>query len=294
MNHPSNFIDLTGKEYDNFTVIKQGDGRITKGGQYKTTWICKCAHCGNEFEIDSQSIRRTNVKSCGCKRYDFVSESKRLKLEGKKYGRLKVIKWIPLSERKNKKKAWLCLCDCGNYIEVETGKLQTGHTQSCGCLKQEAKNKIGELNKKYEHYGDKKLYGVYKAMIDRCYNSQNSRYSSYGERGIIICDEWLGDNGYDNFAKWTLLTRKDDSLTIDRINVNGNYEPSNCRWITNQEQQYNKRTNVMVEYNGEIHPLKFWSKQLNIPYTTLHMWFSKKNMSIQEIIDKHQNMKAGK
>ena len=294
MNHPSNFIDLTGKEYENFTVIRQGHGRFTKSGQYRTTWICKCKHCGKEFEADSQTIRRTDIKSCGCKRYIFLSESKRLKLEGKRYGRLTVIKWIPLEERKIKKKLWLCLCDCGNYIEIETGKLKTGHTQSCGCLKQEKKENIGEVNKKYKHYGDKKLYGVYKAMLDRCYNPQNPRYQNYGGRGIVVCDEWTNDNGYDNFANWTLLTRPDVALTLDRIDVNGNYEPDNCRWITNQEQQYNKRTNVVAEYDGETHPLKFWSRKFNIPYTTLHSWFCKKGMCIQEIVEKYYSMKAGK
>ena len=104
MNQPSNFIDLSGNQYDGFTVIRKGGGRYTSGGQYKTTWICKCDYCGSEFEADSQSIRRNSIKSCGCMRYNKVSNSKRLKLEGKRFGRLIVVKWIPFEERKNKKK----------------------------------------------------------------------------------------------------------------------------------------------------------------------------------------------
>lgn len=292
MNQPTNFIDLSGNQYDGFTVIRKGSGRYTSGGQYKTTWICKCDYCGSEFEADSQSIRRNSIKSCGCMRYNKVSNSKRLKLEGKRFGRLIVVKWIPFEERKNKKKIWLCQCDCGNFIEVETGKLQTCHTRSCGCLKNEYKSKIGDLNKKYTHHGDKKLYGVYKAMLERCYNPQNRRYKDYGGRGVKVCDLWQGEFGYDEFAKWALNNGRKDGLTIDRIDVNGNYEPSNCRWITNQEQQYNKRTNIFAEYNGESHPLKFWARKLGIPYTTLRAWF-KDGMTIEEIETKYQSQKAG-
>lgn len=291
MGHPSNFIDLTGKEYENFTVIKQGNGRYTKGGQYKTTWICKCV-CGNEFEVDSQSIRRNSVNSCGCMRYKKISDSSRIDLEGQRYGRLTVVKWIPFDERKNKRNLWLCKCDCGNYIETNTGKLKTGHTQSCGCLKDENKNKIGDLNKKYAHFGDKKLYGVYKAMIERCYNQDNPRYKNYGGRDIKVCDEWLGEFGYDKFAEWALSSGREEGLTLDRIDVNGDYEPKNCRWITNQEQQYNKRTNILAEYDGETRPLKYWARELSIPYTTLHAWF-KNGMSIEEIKNKYQSKKAG-
>ena len=274
-------IDLTGMEFDNFTVLRKGNGRITKGGQHKTTWICRCV-CGKEFEVDAQAIKRNSVKSCGCMRYKN-REKIYPDLLGKKFGRLTVVKRIPQEEREKPKKIWMCQCECGNFISLSADKLNRGHTQSCGCLKKEYKKKIGNLNKKYQHT-DRRIYGIYRAMISRCYNPKSKAYERYGGRGIMVCNEWRGEFGYDYFYEWSVSNGYKENLTIDRINVNGNYEPENCRWITNQEQQYNKRTNNYAEYNGEIKPLKQWSRELNIPYQKLRYRYFQKKMSIEEIL----------
>ena len=243
MNHPSNFIDLTGIKYDNFIVLKQGKGRYTKGGQYKTTWICECI-CAKEFETDGEKIRRGTVYSCGCMRYKgrgrFYDD-----LTGKQFGKLVVLgEGEPTKNSYGRRsKRWMCLCDCGNTTLVHTDKLKSGHTRSCGCLKDEFS--IGDLTRTHG-MSNTKLYHTYQSMIQRCYYPKNVSYKNYGGRGIKICEEWLGEHGFENFYEWAMeegydknKSRTDQS--IDRIDVNGNYEPSNCRFADWSTQVKNRR-----------------------------------------------------
>lgn len=131
---------------------------------------------------------------------------------------------------------------------------------------------IGTVNRKYK-YSNKRLYGVYKAMLSRCYDSEAREYDNYGGRNISVCDEWLGEYGYDAFAEWAFNSGFDKDAergqcTLDRIDVNKGYSPDNCRWITNKEQQFNKRTNKYLTHNGETHTLTEWAKILGIPKGT--------------------------
>lgn len=105
-------------------------------------------------------------------------------------------------------------------------------------------------------------------MKDRCYNPKDKRYKNYGGRGIKICDEWL--HSFESFYEWSLKNGYQDGLTIDRIDVNGNYEPNNCRWATWDVQCNNRTNNVYIEYNGEIKTLKQWCDILNIDYKKAH------------------------
>ncbi|HCL4447227.1 TPA: hypothetical protein N2D16_002832 [Clostridium botulinum] len=110
-----------------------------------------------------------------------------------------------------------------------------------------------------------KIYGVHKAMIQRCLNSNDTSYKNYGERGIKVCHEWLDkENGFMNFYKWAISNGYEEGLTIERIDVDGNYEPKNCTWITNKEQQNNKRTNVLITYEGETLNMRQWSNTIGI------------------------------
>lgn len=113
-----------------------------------------------------------------------------------------------------------------------------------------------------------KLYGIWKKMIERCTDSKCDRYKDYGGRGINICHEWLDD--FDAFADWSKDNGYASGLTIDRINNDGNYSPENCRWVTKREQNRNKRTNLMVEYRGEIKPLIIWCEELGLRYDPIH------------------------
>ena len=115
-----------------------------------------------------------------------------------------------------------------------------------------------------------RVYQCWSDMKKRCYNPKNKRYSNYGARGISVCDDWLGKHGAENFIKWALANGYQDNLTLERIDVNGNYEPSNCCWATRTDQQNNRRCNHLLTYNGDTKTLRQWSEYTGISYSTLH------------------------
>lgn len=154
--------------------------------------------------------------------------SKKIDITGERYGRLTVLKLEP---SKKYLSMWRCRCDCGNEITAYLGNLRRGTTQSCGCLQRERTSKANILHGDT----DSSLYRRYKHILYRCYNPKCKDYSNYGGRGIKICNEWL-DN-YKAFREWSLQNGYKEELTIDRKDVNGDYEPNNCRWITLEEQQ---------------------------------------------------------
>lgn len=169
-------------------------------------------------------------------------------LTGKKFNRLTVIKRVENSKWKETR--WLCKCDCGNELILTYGKIAYNHTKSCGCLLKEVASK---LNVKH-HLRNTRLYNIWANMKQRCYNPKQKAYKYYGKRGIKVCDEWLDkEKGFINFYNWAYKNGYEEHLskygnrntTIDRINVNGNYEPSNCRWATQKEQANNKRNNII-------------------------------------------------
>lgn len=139
------------------------------------------------------------------------------------------------------------------------------------------KNKYGDLF----HY--ERLYYIFNGMRQRCYSEKAKNYKNYGGKGIKICDKWK--NNFVNFCDWALENGYQENLTIDRIHTDGNYEPNNCRWTTMAEQENNRGNNVSIEYNGENKTLKQWSKELNIPYSTVYSRYSK-GLSIDEILSK--------
>ena len=118
-----------------------------------------------------------------------------------------------------------------------------------------------------EFFSKYKCMTAYQNMKERCYNKNFIEYKNYGGRNIKICKEWLND--YRAFYEWAINNGYDNNLTIDRIDVNGDYEPTNCRWITKQKQAYNKRNSKYITYKGEIKTLAEWSKELNISQQTL-------------------------
>lgn len=152
-----------------------------------------------------------------------------------------------------------CICDCGNIVEeVSLTKLKSGHTKSCGCLS--------------EKHGLSKdrLYKIRRAMIERCYYPPQPCYPDYGGRGIQICEEWLNkDNGFINFYNWAISNGYKDGLSIDRIDVNGDYEPSNCKWSTPKEQMRNRRNTIFLTYKGETRALGEWAEITGIYYDLL-------------------------
>ncbi len=154
-------------------------------------------------------------------------------LTGQKFGRLLVIERSATNSKQNKPR-WICKCDCGNEAEVNASDLKTGNTKSCGCFDVES------VKARFTTHGQRKtkLYFIWCNMKDRCQREKNKRYADWGGRGIKVCPEW---QNYEAFHEWAIQNGYEEGLSIDRINNDGNYQPSNCRWITRSEQNANKR-----------------------------------------------------
>lgn len=198
--------------------------------------------------------------------------SKFIDLTGNRYGKLTVI-----SRAKNKKRKtggsrtmWKCQCECGNIITVESSHLKSGHSKSCGCI-----------TKKHGKFGTR-IYKIWDSMYQRCYNRNNQAYKNYGGRGITVCDEWL--HNFQSFYDWAMSNGYADDLTIDRKDVNGNYEPSNCRWATDVEQHNNTRANRYIEFNGETHTIAEWSRITGINDSTLRSRLGEYKWSIERAL----------
>lgn len=197
--------------------------------------------------------------------------SKFIDLTGQRFGRLVVIERVGVA--KSGHALWSCVCDCGNHHTTTSNQLHSG-AKSCGCLQREraaeaARSRKGvPSHKKHvigqEHY---RLHQCYKDMLNRCYNKNNRSFSRYGSRGIEVCSDWRKD--FYLFRDWALKNGYSDNLTLDRIDVNGNYEPANCRWVTPKVQNNNRGNNRIVQYKGETMTLHELSEKCGIAYKTL-------------------------
>lgn len=179
-------------------------------------------------------------------------------LTGKRFGKLTVIK------KHNQDKwggwNWLCMCDCGNETVVSGGHLRGLKTKSCGCSRKETKNFTHKMT-------GSRLYKVWHAMKSRCYYEKSEMFKHYGGRGITVCDEWK--NSFISFYDWSIKNGYDENAergqcTIDRIDVNGNYEPNNCRWATIKQQANNTRRNHLIKYNGKTQTVSQWANELGV------------------------------
>lgn len=205
---------------------------------------------------------------------------KRIDLIGKRFNKLLVLSF----DRKDKYNHlyWLCKCDCGNEIIVRGDHITRNEIQSCGCYNAELNIKRGkQVGKKTKHNLSKhRLYCIWTGMKTRCYNKKSPNYKWYGAKNILVCNEWK--NNFQEFYNWAIENGYKDDLTIDRINTNGNYEPSNCRWVDNIEQSNNKSNNHYITYNNEIKTLSQWSEIVNISRDTLYDRINKKHWDIEK------------
>lgn len=190
-------------------------------------------------------------------------------LTGQVFGKLTVIERAEdyVSPRGQRKTQWLCECSCAehNKVVVSGNHLRSGRSTSCGCFSKEY------TTTRNTTHGDTKtrLYNIWSGMKKRCYNVNDPKYNNYGGRGIIICDEWKDD--FVKFKSWAFDNGYQDGLTIDRINNDGNYEPSNCKWSNFVEQNNNRRSNKNITFNGETHNLKQWCNKLSLPYSPIQL-----------------------
>lgn len=209
-------------------------------------------------------------------------------LTGNKYGRLTVLKRV--EDAKNGAKRWLCKCDCGNEKIVRASNLISGSTKSCGCLQKENGIKRGKSSASHGMCGTH-IYRVYRQMISRCYNPKKDGYKRYGGRGISVCNEWLGENGFINFYNWSLENGYDESLQIDRIDNNGNYSPDNCRWVTAKENMRNRSVNHFIDTPfGRITIAEF-AEEINADYDLIYTQVWKGLHTIEWIADHYKDTK---
>lgn len=203
---------------------------------------------------------------------------------GKRFGRLTVVDFVH-AEPPYRGWLWVCKCDCGNTRTLMVGDVKGGKTRSCGCLHDEVCSKKAS---KFKHSvkDHARLYSIYNGIKKRCYNENESRYKDYGLRGIKMCESWLNSvDGFDNFVEWSMANNYTEDMTIDRIDVNGNYEPANCRWVSMVEQVLNKRDTRWVTYKGERVQLKVLCDRLGVNYDTVHNRIYSLNWEVESAID---------
>lgn len=192
-------------------------------------------------------------------------------LTGQRFGRLTVLARADdyVSSSGRHRVMWQCQCDCGKQIIAIGNNLTRGKTTSCGCYRRDVAIQShlthGESNTK--------LYGVWLAMRNRCNNPSVDAYPDYGGRGIKVCDEW--NDNFQTFRDWAYASgyapdKDGHDCSIDRIDTNGDYEPSNCRWIGGVAQANNRRSNRLYTYSGVTHNIKEWADLYGLPYQRLH------------------------
>lgn len=230
-------IDLTGQRFGKLTVI-EADHSDNKRGWW---WKCRC-DCGNELVVPSGNLRSGSTISCGC----YHRGQEKYNLTGKRFGKLTATREIEPRFTKSGRKIrrYECKCDCGNIVTVDAWHLTDGKTTSCKCYRH--KRQV-EAN---THHGQSKtrLYRIWNGMKQRC------RFRE-GYSHVSVCEEW---KEFEPFYKWSMQNGYADDLTIDRINNNGNYEPSNCRWATVKQQANNTSQNRRIEIDGVMHTLAEW------------------------------------
>lgn len=243
-------------------------------------WLCQCDCGSSPFQVNEVFLLSGKTQSCACEYW------KKFDLTGQRFGRLLVLE--KTDKRIKRGIVYKCLCDCGNIYYAISSKLKRGGVKSCGCLFKEK-----------QHFACKQpIHRVWTDINTRCYNKNRNQYYLYGGRGIKVCDEWLGSNpkGFSSFYDWAMsngykeeyLENGRNKWTLDRIDCDKDYSPENCRWITNKEQQSNKRVDKLFKYNGECKTIKEWFKIYNVKIPEYYTMSNKgmSNLDILEYISK--------
>jgi hypothetical protein len=184
---------------------------------------------------------------------------------GKEYGRLTLLERIG-GKRETR---WWCRCKCGNERIVNQSSLTSGHTTSCGCLKRETAAARSSTHGGATRGAKRsRLYRIWCAMKTRCMNKNFRHYEDYGGRGIRICDEW---QDFTAFREWAMANGYADNLTIEREDVDGDYKPSNCKWIPQTKQSRNRRDTKMLTAFGETKGIADWAEDPRcvVPFGTM-------------------------
>lgn len=265
-------LEKPGDKFGKWTLIEH---------PYKSRkWVCRC-ECGTVREVRIDALKAGNTLSCGCDTKRLQSEAKirqgsKYDLTGQRFGKWTVLKYAGHSK-------WLCRCDCGTEQEIPTGSLKFGSTHMCrACVAKYFK----ENPTKATHKGSgTKLYRVYYAMHQRCENKKTRNYKRYGGRGIKVCEEWSGENGFLNFREWAYANGYKEGKEIDRINNDDGYSPQNCRWATKIENANNTSTNRFIEIDGEIKSIAEWARYFDVPYDLFRKRYVLRNWTLEATLN---------
>lgn len=242
-------LELSSQRFSRLTVLGRDTNRL-----HDTFWSCLC-DCGRVRSVRSDHLLQGRVKSCGCLQAEV--RRARLDLTGNRYGRLVVLEPIPdHALRRNIDgflcHAWLCQCKCGNRVTIETNKLRSGNTKSCGCYRREfttSKNTIHGHSRR----------GAYTSWLGakaRCTKTTNRAWRHYGGRGITMCAAWVND--FRAFLHD--MGERPLGHSLDRINNAKGYEPGNCRWATSRQQSQNRSVTCYLEHDGHRRSMSEWSR----------------------------------
>lgn len=190
---------------------------------------------------------------------------------------LKIIDIDKILSKKYKKLYYICKCECGNIKSVRGSHFRNGTIKSCGC-KTKMLNGLPHRKHGLERH---RLYGIWNMMMQRCYNPNNKKYKNYGARGITVCEDWLNVENFINSLEPSFV----EGLTLDRINVNGNYEPSNCRWATQEQQANNKQNTIYIKFKDNNYTIRELSNLLNVKYNLIYSLYYKNKDNIEGIIN---------
>lgn len=270
-----------GKKYGKLTITEFL--HLKKNGIPVYSCTCECGY--KRLQVSFDRLENGITTDCGCSKRNGD-------LIGKRFGRLVVVR--KTEERKRRSIVWECKCDCGNTFYCAGQRLSSNKIVSCGCK-----------SKEKQHFAhNSSIHKIWDTMLTRCYNKNRRQYYLYGGRGIKVCDEWNSRTGnvkaFSNFYDWAINNGYSEEkekwgrakYTLDRIDPDGDYSPTNCRWITNEEQQKNKRADKLFEYNGETKTVKEWLKQYYVKnndyYRLLFLGYS--NKEILDFISKPQQI----
>jgi hypothetical protein len=272
-------------------VVTEYLGTVTdSSGWQRKQYLCKC-DCGKERKALLKDLKSGHVASCGC------SQGDRGDMVGKVFGRLTVIEYAGITRNpktKHTSRTWKCKCSCGNITIKTTAGLRSGNINSCGCYQLESMRK----NAIKHGFSHTRIYEIWLGMKARCYKPTVKYYYNYGGRGIKVCDEWL--ESFENFKAWADKSGYADNLTIERKDNDGNYCPENCTWITQAEQNRNRRTSHFVTYKGQKMLLQEIAKSTGIAPQTIKKYEQQYNydydLMVKEILESphHELGKRGK